>query len=186
MITQKNPDNEEPAEERSNKYSSPAAPYGKILLAVVAVLVIAGLAWLWIVKPATVPGVPSILGNPAESGPDSLKIDPGKYQAVFLTNGEVYFGKIQSHDNSYLELTDIYYIQVTPVLQQGQENQNKNDNKNQQPQQNQISLVKLGNELHGPMDQMTINKNLVAYVENLKDDSKVTQAINQYIKDQQK
>jgi len=177
---------EYPLERASERYYPGSEfPWGKIALAVVVVLAVIVLGWLLFnKKPAaqSSPGLLSTLSGVA----DSLKIDQGKYQAVFLTNGQVYFGKILNHDLSYLELTDIYYIQVVPVLQQGQgEGENKNDNKNQE-QQNQISLVKLGGELHGPMDRMIINRDQVAFVEDLKDDSKVTQAIHQYIDNQQK
>jgi hypothetical protein len=40
--------------------------------------------------------------------------------------------------------------------------------------------VKLGNEMHGPQDQMFIRNEHVLFVENLKDDSKVVQAIQQH------
>lgn len=117
------------------------------------------------------------------AGNSALKIDQGKYQAVFLTNGQVYFGKINSHDSSYIELIDIFYLQVKPVLQQGDEN---NQDKKQQEQKTELSLVKLGNELHGPMDRMMINKDQVVFVEDLKDDGKVTDAIKRYAQGQQK
>jgi len=114
---------------------------------------------------------------------DNLKIDQGKYQAVFLTNGQVYFGKIGVHTASYMELIDIYYLQVKPVLQQGEEG---NNNKNPQEQKTELSLVKLGNELHGPLDRMMINTSQVVFVEDLKDDSKVTDAIKRYQQQGQK
>jgi len=124
-------------------------------------------------------------GNVANSSNDSLKLDQGKYQAVFLTNGQVYFGKVNSHDESYIELVDIYYLQVKPVLQQGEEG-NANDNKNAQNQKTELSLVKLGNELHGPLDRMMLNKDQVVFIEDLKSDSKVTDAINRYKQQGQK
>lgn len=122
---------------------------------------------------------------PGVAGNDSMRIDQGKYQAVFLTNGQVYFGKVGFHDSSYVELSDIYYLQVKPVLQQS-EGENNNDNKQQQQQEQktELSLVKLGNELHGPLDRMMINKDQIVFVEDLKDDSKVTDAIVRYKQDQ--
>lgn len=110
---------------------------------------------------------------------DNLKIDQGKYQAVFLTNGQVYFGKIGVHQGSYVELDDIFYLQVKPVLQQG-DNSNANDNKNPQNQQTELSLVKLGNELHGPLDRMMINRDQIVFIEDLKSDSKVADAIQRF------
>src|SRR3989344_2751343 len=96
------------------------------------------------------------------------------YQAVFLTNGQVYFGKLSGVNNRYLTLKDIYYLQVNQPLQSGQEEQL------QQQQQPQLSLVKLGNELHGPVDAMKINKDQVLFYEDLKTNGKVVEAIMAY------
>ena len=46
----------------------------------------------------------------ANSGVAST-IEGGKYQALFLTSGQVYFGKLQMLDSGYFKLTDIYYLQ---------------------------------------------------------------------------
>jgi len=96
------------------------------------------------------------------------------WQAVFLTNGQVYFGQVEKHNKVELVLNEIYYLQVTRPLQQTQEGE-------QQPNpQGELSLVKLGNELHGPTDAMTINRDHVLFVEDLKEDSNVVQAIANY------
>ena len=97
----------------------------------------------------------------------------GSYQAVFLSNGQVYFGKASSINSAYVTLRDIYYLQVSQVLQPVQGNQ-------QQPRQ-QLSLAKLGlNELHKPKDLMRINRNHVIFIEDLQSDSQVVQAIESY------
>ena len=92
-------------------------------------------------------------------------------QALFLTNGQVYFGKISNVDGSYVKLEDIYYLQVQQQVQPGQ----KTDG-----QQPQVSLAKLGGELHGPEDTMYVSRDQVLFWENLKDDGKVAQAIKDY------
>ncbi len=92
-------------------------------------------------------------------------------QALFLTNGQVYFGHLSKVDNSYVKLTDIYYLQVQQQVQPGQ----KTDS-----QQPQVSLAKLGNELHGPEDVMYVSREQVLFWENLKDDGKVAQAIKDH------
>ena len=94
-----------------------------------------------------------------------------QYQAVFLTNGQVYFGKVSNTDHSYVKLTDIYYLQVQQQVQP------KDQSSSQQPQ---VSLAKLGGELHGPEDVMYISRSQVLFWENLKDDGKVTKAIKDY------
>lgn len=94
-----------------------------------------------------------------------------QYQAVFLTNGQVYFGKVSKVDSSYVKLSDIYYLQVQQQVQP------QDKNAQQQPQ---VSLAKLGGELHGPEDSMYISRSQVLFWENLKDDGKVTKAIKDY------
>ena len=98
------------------------------------------------------------------------------YQAVFLTNGQVYFGKLAS-EGRWMVLRDVYYLQVSQQLQPTGETQNQNQ---QSLQQQQIQLVKLGQELHGPQDEMYIDSDKVLFWENMKDDSKVVSAIKDY------
>jgi len=112
----------------------------------------------------------------------STGIAEGNYQAVFLTNGQVYFGKLSEVQKSYLKLNSIYYLQVTPVLQTGTADEVSG---NPPQQQQQLSLVKLGNELHGPVDEMFINREHVLFIEDLKEDGRVVQAIKDYEEGQQ-
>jgi hypothetical protein len=97
----------------------------------------------------------------------------GQYQAVFLTNGQVYFGKVSDINSGYVKLTDIYYLQVQQSVQ-------PTDNKSSGNNNSQVSLAKLGSELHGPEDTMFISRQQVLFWENLKNDGKVVQAINSY------
>lgn len=95
-----------------------------------------------------------------------------KMQAVFLNGGQVYFGKIRELNNKYVGVTDIYYLRVN---QQVQPKEGENA-------QQDISLVKLGCELHGPTDQMLINRDQVVFWENLKADGQVAKAVEAYVK----
>jgi len=131
------------------------------ILAVVAIIVAAVIV-MWFSRPA---------------GGDSA-IQRDKYQAVFLTNGQVYFGKLAGASGETMQLTDVYYLQVQQDVQgesgdQAQTDANKDD-------QSQVSLAKLGNELHGPEDAMQINRDQVLFWENLTDDGKVVSAIKQH------
>ena len=96
------------------------------------------------------------------------------WQAVFLSNGQVYFGKVAKQNKAEIKLEDIYYLQVTRPLQQTAEGQQ------QANPQGELSLVKLGNELHGPTDAMYVNRDQVLFIEDLKDDSNVVTAIANY------
>lgn len=101
------------------------------------------------------------------------------YQAVFLTNGQVYFGKLSGAHKDYVTLNDIYYLQVVNQnpIQGTQESSADTQTPGQQPQ---LSLVKLGNELHGPLDEMKINREQILFFEDMKSDSKVMQAVKEY------
>lgn len=104
------------------------------------------------------------------------RVSNSKYQAVFLNGGvtsgsvlySTYFGHITKMNDKYVVLHDIYYLTTDQTAQNNQAN----------PQ-----LTKLGcQQLHSPYDEMVINRNQVAFWENLKGDGKVVQAINQYKK----
>lgn len=127
-----------------------------ILISIVIIGVLGGLTWSKL--------------NPA--GP---AIDSGKYQAVFFTNGQVYFGKLQLAGGDYMKLTEIYYLQT----QAGGTTDAKNPQETTNDQSN-VQLIKLGDEIHGPEDQMVISKDQVLFYENLKSDGKVAQSIDKY------
>ncbi len=91
------------------------------------------------------------------------------YEAVFLTNGQVYFGKVAKRDRDEIVVRDIYYLRVEQQLQPAPENQT-----DQQPK---IALVKLGDEIHGPQDIMRINTQHVLFTEKLKENGQVVQTI---------
>jgi hypothetical protein len=97
----------------------------------------------------------------------SQSVNSDGYQAVFLVNDQVYFGKLSQHGH-WLELREVYYL-AQPLQTTG-----ANDT-----QQN-IQLVKLGSELHGPEDVMYFGKDKVLFWENLKDDSRVVQKIKEH------
>jgi hypothetical protein len=97
-------------------------------------------------------------------------IDSSRYQAIFLTNGQVYFGKLSDNGTDLVDLNDIWYLQVQQGTQSAEALKNATE-------QGQVSLAKLGNELHGPDDEMSIAKDQVLFWENLKNDSKVVKTI---------
>ena len=112
----------------------------------------------------------SLFGDKGYSA--SLKYNKDAYHAVFLSNDQVYFGKIADRNDKSTLLEDIYYLQASNPLQQVPPS-----GTDQQPQ---LILVKLGNELHGPQDYMNINNSQIVFIEELKDSGKVVQAILQY------
>lgn len=96
-------------------------------------------------------------------------VEKAHYQAVFLNGGQVYFGKIGKFNDKYMTLSDIFYLRVNQQVQPGATTSS-----------NDVSLAKLGSELHGPEDRMVINLSEVQFWENLKDDGQVVKAITTY------
>jgi hypothetical protein len=88
---------------------------------------------------------------------------PTPFQAVLLSNGAVYYGKLAGFGTRNATLTDVFYIV------------SKTD-----PTTKQVTnvLVKRGKELHGP-DRMYLNSNQIVFVEPVGQDSKVAQLINE-------
>jgi len=102
----------------------------------------------------------------------SNNINQNEYQSVFLNSGQVYFGKITFMNKDYLKLSDIYYLQNGGSgIQAAQSNSSTPSN---------LSLVKLGCELHAPEDLMVINMNQVTFWENLQNKGSVVKAINNF------
>lgn len=100
-------------------------------------------------------------------------VDKNKLQAVFLNSGQVYFGNIKSMNSNYIVLDNIYYLQTA---NNGSTNTTTSSNSN-------VSLVKLGCELHAPYDQMVINRSQVTFWENLQSSGQVAQAVATFQKD---
>ncbi len=97
------------------------------------------------------------------SGPGSQKLSfQTEYQAVFLGNGQVFFGKAEVGPD-YVTLKDVFY-----VISQT----------NQDTMQVSNTLIKRGKELHGP-DLMYISKNHVAFIEPVGPESQVAKLIKE-------
>jgi len=96
--------------------------------------------------------------------PLGAEIDPAAYQALFLTGGQVYFGKASAVGDHYL-LSDVFYLATSDGTQAGQA-----------PGQ----LIKRGRELHGPREPMIIPNSSVLFLENLRDDGDVATAIRKF------
>ncbi len=119
---------------------------------ILGILAIAGVIW-WTL------GVYGIL--PMGDFPSVLGVLGPKWQAVFLTNNQVYFGRLENYNREYTVLKNVYYLQTQ---QAGQAFEN-------------LNLVKLGSEIHGPEDTIFIPKKQILFWENLRSDSRVVGAI---------
>ena len=84
-----------------------------------------------------------------------------EYQAVFLDNGQVYFGKLESPESTFPVLRNVFYVQ---------------NQVNQETKQVANLLVKRGKELHEP-DVMYLNQRHIVMVESVAPSSQVGQLI---------
>lgn len=95
-------------------------------------------------------------------GGSDLKF-PTEYQAVFLDNGQVFFGKLLDTGSPYLMLRDIYYVQTMVE---------------EEKKKTTSILVKRGSEWHNP-NFMRINTRHVLVIEPVGPDSRVAQLIRE-------
>lgn len=149
----------EPVAVRKPQQGKPAAKEGRrftkqALFGVIAFVIILGLLWWFFGRNF---GIPSY-------------IETNKYQVVCLQSGECYFGKINSVTSDTVQIKNVFYVQKTTDTSAAEN----------APSDNNLQLIKLGNEVHGPEDMMAISRSQVLYIENLKSDGKVTQTINTY------
>lgn len=114
------------------------------------------------------------------------------WRAVFLANGQVYFGKfVPPVFSRFGSLTDIYYLQTSnPVQSQSSSpaptppvsvNQNGQNLQPVMPKEEpSLTVVKLGNEIHAPEDEMFISSEAILFWENIRDDGDVVSTIKRY------
>ncbi len=155
----------------AGRKSSKKMPWLKGLITLIIVLLIIGGGIYLVANYTGIGGTLIGTGN----------ITKSDWQAVFLSNGQVYFGKVNSIGKDFVILEDIYYLQVVSM----QDTIAQPPDVQTQPEQ-RLTLIKLGNEIHGPTDEMIINRDHVVLIEDLKDTSKVVIAINDYLKSLQK
>lgn len=103
-----------------------------------------------------------VLGLLSGCGDIDLKF-PTEYQAVFLDNGQVFFGKLDDAWSPFLMLRDVFFVQQKADSE-------KKEVKN--------LLVKRGGEWHTP-DFMRINIQHVVLIEPVSPDSRVAQLIKE-------
>lgn len=88
-----------------------------------------------------------------------------RYQAVFLTNGQTFFGSYRDRLGPDVKVDTAYYIQQSGGGDTGQPVTTR--------------IVKRGTELHGPDSPMVIPKTAILFVEDLTDDSPVAKFMAQ-------
>ncbi len=84
-----------------------------------------------------------------------------RYQAVFLANGQTYFGHYLDRLGPYVKVENAFYITQQPTADDTQTPQSR--------------LIKRGSELHQPLPFVLIPKSAILFVEDLRPGSQVAQ-----------
>jgi hypothetical protein len=82
-----------------------------------------------------------------------------RYQAVFLANGQTYFGHYLDRLGPYVKVENAFYIATQPTAEEGQTPESR--------------LIRRGAELHQPLPYVLIPKSAILFVEDLRADSQV-------------
>ena len=89
-----------------------------------------------------------------------------EYKAVFIDNGQVYFGRIEEAGPFYLVLKDVFYVQSQVIEREKDKKEVTN------------ILIKRGNEWHGP-NRMYVNSNHIIFIEPVLPSSRVGELIKE-------
>jgi hypothetical protein len=84
-----------------------------------------------------------------------------RYQAVFLANGQTYFGHYLDRLGPYVKVENAFYIAQAPTVDEGQTPESR--------------IIRRGSELHQPLPFVLIPKSAILFVEDLRQDSQVAQ-----------
>ena len=141
-----------PGVDSNNTKKGKSSLVAKIVFAVVALLVLIGSFAL----------VSGMLGDKPRSD---------RYQAVFLDNNQVFFGKLKNTSGSYLTLENAYYTKSQELPEDATKQQ-------EDATSNNVSIVKVGSEVYGPENTLKIRSEQVLFWQDLTPESKVTKAID--------
>lgn len=158
------------SEHHSKKSALPDFTPQNVLIFILVVVVFVGA--LYIFKPSLFNSLSGKSSAPkTDQKTTTAEVKGSGYSAIFLSNNQVYFGKLTDASSQYPKLTDVYYLRVDRPLQPPPATESA---------QPDVQLVKLGNELHGPTDEIKFNREQILYIEDLKSDSRIVKAIEEF------
>lgn len=100
--------------------------------------------------------------------------DANKWSAIFLINGQVYFGKILEKTQNEMIVEDVYFLNVVQRPVGIAEGEDQQQFQNAEPE---LTLVERTNTLHKPTGQIILNMSNVLFTEDLTPESQVIEAI---------
>jgi len=134
----------------------------------------------WLTPSILLPLIVLVIGaywfyQSTNQSPKAFGFSKDAFHAVFMSNGQVYFGKISRINDQFATVDQVYYLRKfdTPLQPIADNERATIDDKNKPD----LQIVKLGGEIHGPQNRMTINRQHILFIEELKADSRVVQTI---------
>ncbi len=111
-----------------------------------------------------------------------------RYVAVYLNNGNVYFGKFSQAEGHDVVLTDVYFLNTATPTPQQEKPKTKSANESvgagataeSASSQTEFQLARLTDQFQRPTDKLLISRDHILFWEYLRADSKVVQAIEKY------
>jgi hypothetical protein len=94
-------------------------------------------------------------------------VNPDRWQAVFLEDGRIYFGRLEPGGEDFYVLRDAFFLQETPPEEEGDV-----PGREIQP---------VSAEFHGPENLLVLSIEHVVVIENLSPQSEVTAAIERVL-----
>ena len=134
--------------------------------------------------------LPKISLSPTASGAPAAVKSTGSsgYHSVFLSNGQVYFGRLSGFSGREPVLKEVYYLKVGTIPVATAKVDEKTGGEasisaapapatSAPATKSTFILARLSDEIHGPQDEMRFNKDQILYIEELRPDSKIVDAI---------
>lgn len=102
------------------------------------------------------------------------KLARAKLQAVFLTNGQIYFGALSRHGIGYWRLDRAHYLQTSkvPVVPSADAQEGAVPR-----EETRTTLMKAGDDIHRPENTLFIPTDNILFWQNLRGDSPIAQTI---------
>ena len=104
---------------------------------------------------------------------EDINADINYWYAVKLVNNEIYYGQIGDTKADPVTVKNVYY-NYNQAIGDNAENDSAPD------ESGNLRLVKRGEEIHGPTGEMSIVRSQILFIEQMKEDSNVLNAILNY------
>lgn len=109
--------------------------------------------------------------------------DGNTWQAITLTNGQTYFGKLEQYGPRTLVLFNVYYLQASQTTDTSTSDLETDavtvdgETESTTEPDSGLRLYKLTDDFHQPNDYLIINKDEVLYWQHLSDESPIVKTI---------